>query len=187
MRFDLFTDLEKGSIRKLEASVDHVFSDNICSVAVLPPDETILIHDCGTQQLYAAKAPDGTHVQLIADWSEYFDAALQSLTGFKAYYDKGLRTVVTAGVTADATIQVRVVSNITAFDADLSVRSGGDTVLAVIPRTAYNVWDDDGTRHTSYDVSGMQPRAVLMDNCPSTFRSMQQCYVVYMVFIFTLN
>jgi cysteine-rich repeat protein len=175
LRYDLFTDLEKGNIRQLDASVDHVFSGSICSVAVLSPDSALLIHDCGAQQLYIATAA-GTHVQLAADWSEAFRAA----DGFKAYYDG--RTVVAAGVSVvDGTIRVRIVGNITLFDSNLSASIEGDTELAVIPRTAYSVWDDDGTRHSSYDTSGMLPRAVLHDACPPTFRAMQRCYVIYMV------
>ena len=176
LRFDLFTDLEQGNIRQLDASVDHVFSENICSVAVLAPDAAILMHDCGTQQLYIAAGADGTHVQLVADWSERF---LAGQTSFKAYYAD--RTVVVAGIAPDdGTIRVRIASNITLFDSNLSVNVGGDAEMAVIPRTAYRVWDDDGTMHSSYDLSGMQPRAVLRDSCPPTFRAMQRCYVVYM-------
>jgi hypothetical protein len=89
--------------------------------------------------------------------------------------------VVTAGVAlADGTIRVRMIGNITLFDNNLSASIDGDIELAIIPRTAYSVWDDDGTRHSSYDTSGMQPRAVLHDSCPSTFREMQRCYVLYM-------
>jgi hypothetical protein len=141
---------------------------------VIRPDSAILIHDCGKQQLYIAAA-DGNNVQLAANWGEVF----RESTSFKAYYDK--RTVVAAGIApADSTVRLRMIGNITLFDSNLSVSAEGDVELAIIPLTAYSVWDDDGTRHSSYDTSGMQPRAVLHDACPSTFRSMQQCYVVYM-------
>jgi hypothetical protein len=132
------------------------------------------MHDCGTQQLYIATA-EGNNVQLIADWSDKF---LPS-TSFKAYYGK--RTVVTAGIaSADGTVRVRIIGNITLFASNLSVDIDGNVELAIIPRTVYSVWDDDGTRHSSYDTTGMLPRAVLHDACPSTFRAMQRCYVLYM-------
>ena len=140
---------------------------------MLAPDAAILVHDCGTQQLYISSG-EGAHVQLASDWSEYFLAS----KNFKAYYAG--RTVVTAGQLNDGTVGVRIVGNITTFDSNLSVNAD-DAELAIIPRTAYSVWDDDGTMHSSYDTSGMQPRAVLRDACPSTFRAMQRCYVVYMV------
>ena len=141
---------------------------------MISPDSAILIHDCGKQQLYIATA-EGNNVQLVANWDEEF---LPS-TSFKAYYDQ--RTVVAAGIAlADGTVRLRMIGNITLFDSNLSVSTDRDIELAIIPRTAYSVWDDDGTRHSSYDTSGMQPRAVLRDACPPTFRSMQQCYVVYM-------
>ena len=141
---------------------------------MISPDSAILIHDCGKQQLYIATA-EGNTVQLVANWDEEF---LPS-TSFKTYYDQ--RTVVAAGIAlADGTVRLRMIGNITLFDSNLSVSTDRDIELAIIPRTAYSVWDDDGTRHSSYDTSGMQPRAVLRDACPPTFRSMQQCYVVYM-------
>jgi hypothetical protein len=141
---------------------------------VIRPDSAILIHDCGKQQLYIATA-EGNNVQLAANW----DGEFMPAASFKAYYDK--RTVVAAGIApADGTVRLRMIGNITLFDSNLSVSAEGDVELAIIPLTAYSVWDDDGTRHSSYDTSGMLPRAVLHDACPSTFRSMQQCYVVYM-------
>ena len=141
---------------------------------MISPDSAILIHDCGRQQLYIATA-EGNNVQLAANWDEEFKPS----TSFKAYYDR--RTVVAAGIAiADGTVRLRVIGNVTLFDSNLSVGIDSDVELAIIPRTAYSVWDDDGTRHSSYDTSGMQPRAVLRDACPSTFRSMQRCYVVYM-------
>ena len=93
MRFDLFTDDAKGSIHQLEASIDHVFSNRICSVGVLAPDASILIHDCGTQQLYIAMGDDGSHVQLVADWSDVF---VKDDT-FKAHYNRRERTAAVAG------------------------------------------------------------------------------------------
>jgi hypothetical protein len=115
-------------------------------------------------------------VQLVADWSEHFAPG----DAFKAFYDKKRRSAVVAGVSkVDSTIRVRMVSNISEYENSV-VSVAAETQLAIIQRTAYNVWDDDGTLHPSYDVTGMQPRAVLYDACPSTFRSMQRCYVIYM-------
>jgi cysteine-rich repeat protein len=175
MRFDLFTDALKGSIRQLEASIDRVFSDNICSVAVIGPDSSILVHDCGAQQLFVALGGDGSHVQMVADWSDHF--APEAF--FKAYYNKAQRTAVVAGtllVSTDGVIGIERV-NISAFE---NFSAFGTTLsLAVIPRTAYNVWEE-GTKRASMDVGGMEPRAVLYEACPPTFRALQMCYAVYM-------
>ena len=51
--------------------------------------------------------------------------------------------------------------------------------LVSIPRTIYNVWEG-ATKKISFDVTGMEPRMVLLEQCPPTFRVLQMCYVVYM-------
>jgi hypothetical protein len=177
LRFDLLTDESRGNIRQLEASIDHVFSKNICSVAVLEPDSTIVMHDCGTQQLFVAMGGDGSHVQMVADWSDVFskvrlgasDAPDANLTltyqddAFKAYYNKKTRTAVVAGTllhTEDGIAAVQLV-NISAFNNFFV--TGSTANMAVIPRTAYNVWEGGGIKRASMDMEGMQPRAVLYE------------------------
>ena len=145
------------------------------------------MHDCGAQQLYIAMGGDGSHAQLVADWSDYFAPITSSSSSggsFKAHYDKARRTAVVAGTLLPAhselnsggVVGVQLV-NISAFHNFFV--SSSTLSLAIIPRTAYNVWEG-GTKRVSMDVGGMEPRAVLREACPPTFRAMQICYCVYM-------
>lgn len=177
LRYDLFTDAIKGNIRQLEASIDHMFSDSIGSVAVLKPDSAIVIHDCGTQKLFVAMGNhDGSHVQMIADWSDFFVSCKKN----KAYYNKEKRIAVVAGkqlLTSASFFSVQMV-NISLFE-DFFVETQASVSLASIPRVVYNVWEG-GTKRASMDLSEMEPRAVVYEPCPDTFRSMQMCFCVYM-------
>ena len=145
------------------------------------------MHDCGAQQLYIAMGGDGSHAQLVADWSDYFAPITSSSSSggsFKAHYDKARRTAVVAGTLLPAqselnsggVVGVQLV-NISAFHNFFV--SSSTLSLAIIPRTEYNVWEG-GTKRVSMDVGGMEPRAVLREACPPTFRAMQICYCVYM-------
>ena len=175
LRFDLFTDATKGSIRQLDASIDHAFSDSICSVAVLKPDSAIVIHDCGAQKLFIAMGnDDGSHIQMLADWSDFF----ASNNNNKAYYDKNKRIAVVAGkLQSSAFFSVQMV-NISLFD-NFFVQNQAPVSLATIPRVVYNVWEGV-TKRASMDIGQMEARAVVYEPCPDTFRSMQMCFCVYM-------
>lgn len=176
LRFDLFTDALINSIYPLQASIDRTFQD-VCSLAVLAPDASIAFHDCGAQQLFVSMA-DGSHVQMVADWSAVFQSTRNSNN--KAYYNKATRQVVVAGtlLPASSLIGVQMV-NISAFEDFYASASTPPVMLATIPQTIYNVWEG-ASKILSFDVSGMEPRAVLLEPCPATFRSLQLCYVVYM-------
>ena len=146
------------------------------------PDSSILFHDGGAQQLFIAMGSDGSHAQPVADWSHYFAPVTAASPSFKAHYDKRRRTAVVAGtllpgVAADGGIIGVQLVNVSAFE-NFFVTST-TLSLATIPRTAYNVWEG-GTKRVSMDVGGMEPRAVLHEACPPTFRALQMCYAVYM-------
>lgn len=178
LRYDLYTDSTRNSIRELRASIDRVFSEHVCSVAVLRPDAAILLHDCGAQQLFVAVGGDGAQVQLVADWADYF---APQTTSFKAHYDKERRAAVVAGVKrypTDAALFAVQHVNVSAFDVNL-VATASVALLAEIPRIVYNVWEG-GTKRPSMDLSTMEPRAVLHEPCPPTFRALQKCFAFYL-------
>jgi len=185
LRMDLFTDNLEGSIRQLDASIDHEFGA-ICSIAVLAPDASILIHDCGKQQIWVAMG-DGTHVQEVVDWSSSLmpmNPSIPLSPGliFKAFYDKSQRlTVVAAQSTnpssSSSCVQILKV-NISHFDGAYISATTSDTI-AEIPCTLYGVWEG-GTKIISFDAHGMEPYQVTREICAATFRPGQLCYVVYM-------
>ena len=180
LRMDLFTDKLDGTITQLEASIDHVFGA-ICSVAVLAPDASILIHDCAKQQFWVAMH-DGSHVQPVVDWSSLIAPTVSKNSfNFKAFYDKSSRSAVVAAPTLmqspTACIQILKL-NISHFNgAYISAVTNG--VIAEIPCTLYGVWEG-GTKIISFDARGMEPYQVTREICASTFRPGQICYVVYM-------
>jgi cysteine-rich repeat protein len=179
LRYSLFTDRLSGAITQLEASIENQFT-TICSIGVLGPDGTILIHDCGQGRFYAAMA-DGTRTQLVADFSAQASATAHVVT-LKSYYNRTARYAVTAGVLRSPQAEGGCIGvyglTVSPFDANRLV-TGTRSTLALIPCTAYGVWES-GTQITSFDVRGMLPHLVLRERCPPTFRAGQACYVVHL-------
>ena len=79
--------------------------------------------------------------------------------------------------TQDGIAAVQLV-NISAFNNFLV--AGSTATMAVIPRTAYNVWEGGGIKRASMDMEGMQPRAVLYE-VSLMFDLVHQCIKMHQV------
>ncbi len=156
----------------------------ICSIGVLGPDGTIIVHDCGAG-VFVAITPDGARPRTVADFSpgSLGGTPLRALVrpNLKSYYDRAARTVITAGAVpvpseGGACIQIYsvVVSPFSGFQIQ-----GATALLATIPCTVYGVWEG-GLQITSFDVRGMEPHLITRERCPATFRAGLWCYGVYM-------
>lgn len=174
MRFDLFTDATTGTITPLAASIDQTMV-SICSMAYLRPDDTLLIHDCGSGRFFASDATGG-HTQLVADLSD----VLLAPTHTRAHYNRTARTAVVAAPLKDTTQGCVGVYGLTLSSfVDWSLTSTR-TLLATLPCTVYNVYENGAVRWTSMDLRGLTPYLVTHERCPPTLRLDQWCYVLYM-------
>jgi cysteine-rich repeat protein len=180
LRFDLFTDAVTGTIVPLAASIEQTMVA-ICSMAYMKPDDTLLIHDCGSGQFFVASA-SGAHVQPVADFTDVLAVA-----DTRAYYNRTARTAVIAATLRKDTLPptdgcVGVYGlTLSPFSDDWTLTSTR-TAIATLPCTVYGVYEDDaeGTRWTSMDLRGMVPYLVTHDRCPPTLRLNEWCYVIYM-------
>ena len=171
-RYDLFTDNLFGSLTKLSASAAFDLQP-ICSLAIMPDDGSIVIHECERHKLRLI-TPNGQIADTIADLHTYLKPSTPII--FRAYYDTAARIAVVAGeplATADdACVQVWTVSLLS---------YGTPQLLASIPCIVYNVIAS-GITYRSYSIVGMRPYSVTSSLCP---RRMQQtgssiCYAVTM-------
>ena len=176
LRYELFTDALTGTVTQLAATVDQPMRA-ICSLAALGPDGTLLIHDCGAARWFTAPA-SGARAQPVADMSLMLappDAV--GAVNLKSYYNRTARLAVTAGVLLDTSAGGCI--GVYGLTVSADGASAARTDLAVLPCTAYGVWEA-GAQYTSFDMRGMLPHLVARDRCPPTFRAGEWCYVVYM-------
>jgi cysteine-rich repeat protein len=170
LRFDLFTDAVTGTIVPLAASIEQPMVA-ICSMAYMPPDNALLIHDCGSGRFFAADA-SGARVQLVADLTDVL-----AIADTRAHYNRTARTAVIASTLKQG-------GCVGVYGLTLSSASNDmtRTAIATLPCTVYGVYEDgaEGTRWSSMDLRGMAPYLVAHDRCPPTLRLNQWCYVVYM-------
>ena len=186
LRFDLFTDSTDSAISLLPASLVTPMRQ-ICSMAILTADGSVMVHDCGSQRMYLI-SKDGGRAQPLADLPLTAPSGTQPLQSFpattKAYYDRDARIAVVAGAplasASAACISVLGVSvSGTALDTPFSRIVGGITPLADLPCTVYGV-SEGPLFFSSFDVRDMQPYAVTREPCLVAAWAGQPCYVVYM-------
>ena len=174
LRFDLFTDATTGTIAPLAASTDQTMTA-ICSMAHLRPDDALLIHDCGSGRFFAADAT-GAHAQPVADLSDVL-----ARVDTRAYYNRTARTaVVAAPLLKDQDGNCVGVYGLTVSPFADWTLSATRTLLATLPCTVYNVYEDGVVRWTSMDLRGLTPYLVTRERCPPTLRLDGWCYVLYM-------
>ena len=175
LRFNLFTDATTGTIVPLDANYEQTMTA-ICSMAYLGPDDTLLIHDCGSGKFFAADAT-GAHTQLVNDLSD----VLLPGTDTRAYYNRTARTAVMAGLLRDPSGKGCVgLYGLTLSPFSDWTLTAARTPIATLPCTAYNVYEEGIVRWTSMDLRGMTPYLVTHERCPPTLRLDQWCYVVHM-------
>ena len=163
-RYNLYVDTLASSIVRFSASATFSIQP-ICSLAVLPSDETIMLHECENQRVRLVSA-NGQTATVLSD----FRTTLASNALFRAYYDKSSSegmVVLAANLlqpSAQACTQI------------WTVTSGGvSALLADIPCIVYNVWSA-GIIYPSYSIAGMNPHSISKELCP---RRMQQTGSAY--------
>jgi cysteine-rich repeat protein len=157
IRFDLFTDTVASSLTLYPVSLTHSFR-TICSLAIWPSDESIVLHECG-HRLWWVSA-DGHAATLLADLRSRL---IPSAVAFRAHYDTNSSLVWVAG-------EPIAPSGSCAQIWTISTRDKSATLFLDVPCILYSVWNN-GIRYPSYSILGMRPHRLTSTACPPLMRS----------------
>jgi len=205
IKMNLFTDDVVNSISVFSASITQSFSP-ICSLAVLEPDNSVVVQECSSQH-FSLLSADGSTSTSIANLGSVLQPVF--LGNRPTYYNKKLRKILTAGIPSPQTTKNQAATNnnnnnnegqanimmmawcIHLYAMDVPTYANYSTglfgpldvsqmsVWARIPCVAYNVVEDT-TVYPSFSVKGMQPKAVTLEPCMQMHMPNSMCYVVYM-------